>query len=414
MAPVKISMFETASYAFERAADWMGLDPEMRLLLKIPHREIRVDIPIRMDDGRLEAFVGYRIQHNGVRGPQKGGIRYHPDVDLNEVRAMAQLMTWKTALVNIPFGGAKGGITCDPSRLSKGELERLTRRFTSKISLVLGPYRDIPAPDMNTNAQVMAWIMDEYGRKHGYTPAVVTGKPVELGGSLGREQATGRGVALITRLACGTADIPAKGCRVVIQGFGNVGSFAAKFLQDAGSRIVGLSDVHGGVSGPDGFDVEAALAWVKEKGKLAGLPGTKPVSNEELLELECDVLIPAALGGVIHVGNSPKLKCRMIVEAANAPTTFQADAVLQERRIPVVPDILANAGGVTVSYFEWTQNLTQFFWDEERVNHELHRTLNRAHEDVAILAAQKKVSMRLAALAIGLDRVATAARLRGV
>jgi len=414
MPPVRISMFETASYAFDRAADWMGLDPEMRLLLRIPHREIRVDIPVRMDDGRLEAFVGYRIQHSGVRGPHKGGIRYHPDVDLNEVRAMAQLMTWKTALVNIPFGGAKGGVACDPSKLTQDELERLTRRFTSKISLALGPYRDIPAPDMNTNAQVMAWIMDEYGRKHGYTPAVVTGKPVELGGSLGREQATGRGVALISRLACASLGLPGKAGRVVIQGFGNVGSFAARYLSDLGFRIVGLSDLFGGVVCPDGIDVAGAAAWVKEKGRLACLPGTTAVTNEDLLEIECDVLVPAALGGVIHVGNAAKLKCKLIVEGANAPTTFQADAVLEERKIPVVPDILANAGGVTVSYFEWTQNLTQFFWDEERVNHELHRTLNRAFDDVHVFSVGKKVPMRLAAFAIGLDRVATAARLRGI
>jgi len=407
-------MFETANYYFDKAADFMGLDREMRILLKIPHREMRVEIPIRMDDGRLESFVGYRVQHNGVRGPQKGGIRYHPEVDLNEVRALAELMTWKTALVNIPFGGAKGGVTCDPSTMSRWELERLTRRFTSKIALILGPYRDIPAPDMNTNAQVMAWMMDEYGRKHGHTPAVVTGKPVELGGSKGREAATGRGVAMVIAEAAPRHEIALKGSRVVIQGFGNVGSFAARYLQEMGCRITALSDQFSGVVDEDGIDVAEALAHVQQHKRLEGLPGTKPVTNDALLLLECDILVPAAIGGVISSSNVDGVRCRMIVEAANAPTSARADEALERRGIPVVPDILANAGGVTVSYFEWTQNLTQFFWEEDKVNEELGRIMSRACREVSALATTRKIPMRQAAYVVAVDRVAAATRLRGV
>ncbi len=414
MPQAKMTMYETANLYVDKVADAMGLDREIRILLKIPHREIRVEIPIRMDDGRLESFVGYRVQHNGVRGPQKGGIRYHPHVDFDEVRALAELMTWKTALVNIPFGGAKGGVTCDPSKLSRLELERLTRRFTSKIALVLGPYRDIPAPDMNTNAQVMAWMMDEYGRKNGHTPAVVTGKPVELGGSKGREAATGRGVAIITAEAAKSRDIEIKGARVVIQGFGNVGSFAARFLHEMGCRIVGVSDQFGGISNRDGIDVPAALAWIQQHKRLDGLPGSTTITNDDLLLLECDILIPAAIGGVIATSNAGQLRCRMIVEAANAPTSYRADEILEKRGIPLVPDILANAGGVTVSYFEWTQNLTQFFWDEGKVNDELRTILLRAYQETAAVAATRRTTMRQAAYIVALDRVAAATRLRGI
>ena len=414
MPKAQMTMFETANYYFDKAADFMGLDREMRILLKIPHREIRVEIPIRMDDGHLESFVGYRVQHNGVRGPQKGGIRYHPEVDLNEVRALAELMTWKTALVHIPFGGAKGGVTCDPSKMSKWELERLTRRFTSKIALILGPYRDIPAPDMNTNAQVMAWMMDEYGRKHGHTPAVVTGKPVELGGSKGREQATGRGVAIVCEEAASHAGIPLAGARTVIQGFGNVGSFAALYLHEMGCRIIALSDQFGGISSPDGIDVPAAIQYIKQHKKLDGLPGTTAIKNDDMLLLPCDILIPAAIGGVINSSNAELLQCRMIVEAANAPTSARADTILERRQIPVVPDILANAGGVTVSYFEWTQNLTQFFWEEDKVNEELRKIMLRACRETAALASTRKIGMRQAAYVIAVDRVAGATRLRGI
>jgi len=414
MSRAKMTMFETANHYFDKAADWMGLDREMRILLKIPHREMRVEIPIRMDDGHLESFVGYRVQHNGVRGPQKGGIRYHPEVDLNEVRALAELMTWKTALVNIPFGGAKGGVTCDPSKMSKWELERLTRRFTSKIALIIGPYRDIPAPDMNTNAQVMAWMMDEYGRKHGHSPAVVTGKPVELGGSKGREQATGRGVAMICAEAAPEHCLTLRSARVVVQGFGNVGSFAARYLHEMGCRVIGLSDQFGGVLSRDGIDISEALAYIAQHRKLEGLPGTTSISNDDLLLTECDILVPAAVGGVISSSNAEALKCRLIVEAANAPTSARAGDILEKRQIPVVPDILANAGGVTVSYFEWTQNLTQFFWEEDKVNEELHKILIRAYREVSALARTRKIAMRQAAYVVSLDRVAAATRLRGI
>jgi len=414
MQTARMSMLETDNAYFLKAADFMGLDEESRLLLKAPFRIMLVDIPIRMDNGKLKSFLGYRVQHNGVRGPQKGGMRYHPQVDLDEVKALAELMTWKTALVNIPFGGAKGGVTCDPATMSAFELERLTRRFIGKISRILGPYRDIPAPDMGTNPQVMAWIMDEFGRKMGHSPAVVTGKPVELGGSKGRVEATGRGVSFITIRAAEQAGIPVKGARVVVQGFGNVGTYAASYLAEAGFRVIGLSDQFGGIVQPDGIDVKAALDWVAKNKKLEGLPGTRPIANDELLKLECDILIPAAIGGVISSNNAPALKCKMIVEAANAPTSARADEILEKRGITVVPDILANAGGVTVSYFEWTQNLTQFFWDEPKVNQELRRILLRAYEEVSALATSKKIPMRLAAFVIAVDRVATATRLRGV
>ncbi len=414
MRTARMSMLETDNAYFVKAADFMGLDEEMRILLKAPFRVILVEIPIRMDNGKLQSFLGYRVQHNGVRGPQKGGMRYHPQVDLDEVKALAELMTWKTALVNIPFGGAKGGVACDPATMSAYELERLTRRFIGKISRVLGPYRDIPAPDMGTNPQVMAWILDEYGRKMGHSPAVVTGKPVELGGSKGRVEATGRGVSFITIRAAEQHGIPVKGARAVIQGFGNVGTYAALYLAEAGFRIIGLSDQFGGVVQPDGIDVKAALDWVAKNKKLEGLAGTRPIANDELLKLECDILIPAAIGGVISSSNAPGLKCRMIVEAANAPTSARADEILEKRGIPVVPDILANAGGVTVSYFEWTQNLTQFFWEETKVNQELRRILLQAYEEVSMLATTKKIPMRLAAFVIAVDRVAAATRLRGI
>ena len=414
MQTARMSMLETDSAYFLKAADYMGLDEEMRLLLKSPFRIMLVDIPIRMDNGKLKAFLGYRVQHNGVRGPQKGGLRYHPQVDLDEVKALAELMTWKTALVNIPFGGAKGGVTCDPATMSIYELERLTRRFIGKISRILGPYRDIPAPDMGTNPQVMAWIMDEFGRKMGHSPAVVTGKPVELGGSKGRTEATGRGVSYIAIRAAEQHGIAVKGARVVIQGFGNVGTWAATCMAEAGFKIVGLSDQFGGVVQQDGIDVKAALDWVAKNKKLEGLAGTRAIANDDLLKTECDILVPAAIGGVISSDNAPHLKCRMIVEAANAPTSARADEILEKRGIPVVPDILANAGGVTVSYFEWTQNLTQFFWDEPKVNKELQRILLTAFDEVSDMASKKKIPMRLAAFVIAVDRVATATRLRGI
>ncbi len=404
---------EIVEYSFQRAADRLGLDSEMRTLLTLPFREVRVEIPVRMDDGSLRVFVGYRVHHNGVRGPAKGGIRYHPSTDLNEVRGLAAAMTWKTALVNIPFGGAKGGITVDPRGMSQGELQRLTRGYIRRLHHLLGPYRDVPAPDMNTNAQVMAWIFDEYSSHHGYTPACVTGKPLELGGSLGREAATGRGVFLVTEAFMKDLGMPLDGARVALQGFGNVGSFAARFFAEAGAKIVGVADVDGGVFNPQGLDLNALLDYARDKRTVKGFPGGQPISADDVLTLECDILVPAALQCVITKKNAERIRARIIAEGANLPTTPEADEILHRRGVHILPDILANAGGVTVSYFEWTQNLQQLFWDEDRVNTELHKILTRAYRQVADMAAKEKIPMRLAAYTIAVDRVARAEKLRG-
>ncbi|HEU4950348.1 MAG TPA: Glu/Leu/Phe/Val dehydrogenase dimerization domain-containing protein [Holophagaceae bacterium] len=409
-----INLFENVNRQFDEAADILGMAPEVRDVLKTPYREVAVALPIRMDDGTLKVFHGYRVQHNGVRGPQKGGIRFHPEVDLDDVRALASLMTWKTAVVNIPFGGAKGGIQCDPSKMSLHELESLTRRYTAKISMVLGPTRDIPAPDVNTNAQTMAWVMDEYGRKAGYQPACVTGKPIELGGSQGREAATGKGVAIITREACGALGLDLKGARVVLQGFGNVGSFTAKFLDEMGAKIVAVADHAGGVRNAAGLDVKALAAHVKaNKGTVAGFPGGEAFAKEEVFAQDCDILIPAALGGVLTKDTAPTVKAKLIVEGANAPTTTVADHIFQERGITVIPDILANAGGVTVSYFEWVQNLQQFFWDEAEVFAKEEKIMVQAFHDVHAKVKQHGCGYRTAAFVLALERVEKANLLRG-
>jgi len=394
------------------AAGEMGLEEEIQLLLRTPYRELIVQIPVRMDDGQLRMFHGYRVQHNAVRGPYKGGLRFHPEVDLNEVRSLAALMTWKTALVDIPFGGAKGGVTCDPTMMSRRELQALTRGLTQKIDMALGVYRDIPAPDVNTNPQVMAWIMDEYGKKHGYTPAIVTGKPVNLGGSLGREQATGRGTTIIAREACKAFGIELRGARVAIQGFGNVGSWAARFLHESGAKIVALSDVKGGIYDAAGLDVARVLEHVKASGSVVGMSKTTPIDNGELLTLDVDLLVPAALGGAITSENVADVKARMIVEAANSPVTPEADEVLRSRNIPVLPDILVNAGGVTVSYFEWTQNLQQVRWELDRVNGELEKKMVAAWKQVHHVHAERRLPLRIAAYIVALDRVAEATRQR--
>jgi glutamate dehydrogenase (NAD(P)+) len=407
------SDFQIASEQFDIAAETMGLDEESRVLLKTPFREMRVDVPIRTDDGAGAVFIGYRVQHNGARGPYKGGIRYHPEVDLYEIRALAALMTWKTALLDIPFGGAKGGIACVPWEMSENELERLTRKFISRISIILGPNRDIPAPDMYTNPQTMAWIMDAYGRKYGYTPACVTGKPVELGGSRGRESATGRGTILILQEAARHRDVEVAGSTAVIQGFGNVGSYAARDFHALGGRVVAVSDIHGGIHDPDGLDVPALLAHSGAGKPVTTFDGGRGVTNEELLTLPCDFLIPAALGGVINRNNADAIQARFVIEAANAPTTPHADLKLGERGICVVPDILVNGGGVTVSYFEWVQNLQQFFWDEDQVDRELTKRMRGAWNAVIDMQRQRDIDLRRAAYIIAIDRVARAERLRG-
>ncbi len=406
--------FAAVTYFFERAADHIGLGDDMREILRSSYREISVQVPVRMDDGNIVVFMGYRVQHNGARGPYKGGIRYHSTADLNEVRALAALMTWKTALVDLPFGGAKGGIQCEPHLMSQSELQRMTRRFMLAISYVLGVNRDIPAPDLNTNAQTMAWMMDAYGQRYGYTPGIVTGKPVELGGSFGRDAATGRGVVIVAEQASRYLDRPLGGASVAIQGFGNVGSWTARLIGEHGCKVVAVSDVRGGIYAPGGLDIRKVMTHVQETGSVLDCAGTEPVSNEDLLLLDVDWLIPAALGGVISGRNADKIKAKVVVEAANHPVTPEADAILADHGVVVLPDIMANSGGVTVSYFEWTQNIQQYRWEEDRVNNELRRIMTKMFDDVAgFMEQHEKASWREAAFALGVERVAHAVQLRG-
>ncbi len=404
---------EAVNLYFDEASGLIDLDDEMADVLKSSYREIAVQVPVRLDAGGLLVVRGYRVQHNGARGPYKGGIRYHPTADLNEVRALAALMTWKTSLLEIPFGGAKGGIEVDPIPLSQHELERMTRRFTLAISHVLGVYRDICAPDVNTNAQVMAWMMDAYSGKEGYTPAIVTGKPLDFGGAPGREAATGRGCVYVLDAATKHWGIDLSSMRVVLQGFGNVGSWAALELADRGVKVIGASDMYGGVYREEGLDVHGLVALKREGRAIKEIEEGESITNEELLELDCDVLIPAALGEVIRADNAPRIHAQIVVEAANYPITPDADKILNNRGIRVIPDVLANGGGVTGSYFEWTQNIQQFTWKESRFNEELEDKLTCAFESVAGFADYHDCSMRAASYAIGIRRVAHAARLRG-
>jgi glutamate dehydrogenase (NAD(P)+) len=412
--PHETNPFAAVTYFFEQAADYIQLEEDMREILRTSYREMSVQVPVRMDDGDVCVFNGYRVQHNGARGPYKGGIRFHSSADLDEVRALAALMTWKTALVDLPFGGAKGGVQCEPHLMSQHELQQLTRRFTLMISYILGVNRDIPAPDLNTNAQTMAWIMDAYGQRHGYTPAIVTGKPIELGGSLGREAATGRGVVIITEQAAQFFGTPLEGASVAIQGFGNVGSWTARLLEPTGCRVVAVSDVRGGIYQESGLDIDAVMRHQAETGSVVDAPGTERVSNDDLLLLAVDWLIPAALGGVIHARNADKVQAHAIVEAANHPVTPEADASLTDRGVQIMPDIMANSGGVTVSYFEWTQNIQQYRWEEERVNTELTKIMCKMFGDVcSFKESHQKATFREAAFALGVQRVAQAVRLRG-
>ncbi|HRJ78218.1 MAG TPA: Glu/Leu/Phe/Val dehydrogenase dimerization domain-containing protein [Planctomycetota bacterium] len=389
------------------------MDPQLRSILKTPFREVTVAVPVRMDSGKIHVYAGYRVQHNGARGPWKGGIRYHPEVDLDEVRALASLMTWKTALLDVPFGGAKGGVSCDPMNMSQIELERLTRKFTARISIVLGPQRDVPAPDMGTDGKVMSWMMDEYSSRRGYAPAVVTGKPLSLGGSKGRLAATGRGVVTIADSYYSAIGESIKGKTCAVQGYGNVGSFTAKFWSERGGKVVAITDVKGGVYNKAGLDIAALEKFFAEKRTVAGFPGAEPMNNQDLFGLEVDCLIPAALGDVITSSNANNIKAKLVVEGANHPTQPDADEDLHERGIVVIPDILANAGGVTVSYFEWTQNLTSFYWDEDKVNKELEIKMRRAFLDVHELARKEKCSYRTAAFMLAIRRVAEAEEQRG-
>jgi glutamate dehydrogenase (NAD(P)+) len=400
---------------FDAAADLAQLDAAQRRLLRGPFRSVSVDVPVRMDDGGIEVFRGYRIQHSGVRGPCKGGIRFHPEADQEEVLGLATTMTWKTALADVPFGGAKGGVQVDPRKLSTRELEALTRTFTGRISLMLGPYRDVPAPDMGTNQQVMAWLLDEYSKRNGYTPAVVTGKPIALGGSLGREEATAQGVVYVMEAYAADQQLPVRDSRVVIQGFGNVGAHTARLLHERGARVIAVTDVDGGLHNDRGLDIPGLFDHgYRRRLPVGEFPGGDRITNRQLWRIPCDWLIPAALGGVIcKEDNVHDLDCRVVVEAANAPTTPIADKELDARGITVLPDFLANAGGVIVSYFEWVQNLQQHPWTLERVNEELHRKITHSYRMVRDLRAQSHASWRTAAYAIALQRVAEAERLRG-
>jgi glutamate dehydrogenase (NAD(P)+) len=407
--------FDIARQQLAIVADKLNLDARVHEMLRYPKRELTVHFPVKMDDGTVQMFTGYRVHHNLSRGPAKGGIRYHPDTDIDEVRALAFWMTVKCAVVNIPFGGAKGGVVCDPTKLSLHELEGLTRRYTSEISILLGPEKDIPAPDMGTNAQVMAWVLDTYSQQIGHTvPAVVTGKPISVGGSEGRVDATGRGVVTVAReiLLADSKQLP--DARVAVQGYGNVGSAAASLFYRAGARIVALSDVKGGIYNPRGIDIWKVNAHQKATGSVVGYAEAETITNEELLAADCDVLVPAALQNQITARNAAQIRARYIVEGANGPTTPQADVILRDRGITVVPDVLANAGGVTVSYFEWVQSLQSFFWTESEVNAKLEQILVRAFSQVREAAKRHQCDLRTAAYIVGVSRVAEAVQVQGI
>ncbi|MBE3597390.1 MAG: Glu/Leu/Phe/Val dehydrogenase [Limnochordaceae bacterium] len=412
----KGSPLEMALEQLEKAAALAGIDEGLVKILKTPKRSLTVSVPVRMDDGRIEVFTGYRVQHNLARGPAKGGIRYHPGVTLEEVTALAMWMTWKCAVMNLPFGGGKGGVICDPRTLSPRELEQLTRRYTAEISVIIGPDRDIPAPDVYTNPQVMAWIMDTYSMQQGRpVPAVVTGKPIAVGGSLGREQATGRGCAIAVEEAARRIGLPLEGARVAIQGFGNVGRYSALSLEEMGARIVAVSDSSGTIRNPAGLPVRELVAYKRQHGHVMGFPGAEAAGGPDRVLVEpCDVLVPAALEEAITAENAGDVQARLIAEGANGPITPEADAILARRGITVVPDILANAGGVTVSYFEWIQGLQEFFWPEEQVEQELSRRMRQSFADVWETARRYGTDLRTGAMVLAIQRVAEATRLRGV
>jgi glutamate dehydrogenase (NAD(P)+) len=409
------NIWAVAQQQFDEAAEKLDLDAGLRRVLRVPKRELTVNFPVTMDDGHVEVFTGYRVQHNLSRGPAKGGIRYHQDVTLDEVRALAMWMTWKCSVVNIPYGGGKGGVIVDPKGLSMRELEGLTRRFATEISPLIGPDRDIPAPDVNTNAQTMAWIMDTYSMHNGYTiSGVVTGKPIAVGGSLGRNEATARGTVFTLLQASKVLNLPLEGAKVVIQGFGNAGSIACQLVCAEGATVVAVSDSSGGIYNPQGLDPSTLNSWKAEHGTVVGFPGADDVSNEELLTLPCDILIPAALENQINARIAEKVQAKVVAEAANGPTTPDADDVLYDRGIFLIPDILCNAGGVTVSYFEWVQDMQSFFWTESRINESLKEIMDRAFEAVYQMSELHEVHMRTAAYMLAVSRVAEATTLRGL
>jgi glutamate dehydrogenase (NAD(P)+) len=413
--PESGSALESAMRQLEDAASVMELDAGVLEVLKYPRRALEVSIPVRMDSGRIQVFTGYRVHHNTSRGPSKGGIRYHPGVTLDEVKALAMWMTWKCALVNIPYGGAKGGVVVDPGSLSKGELQRLTRRYASELLPFIGPERDIPAPDLGTDEQVMAWIMDTYSTREGFSvPGVVTGKPLAIGGSAGRAMATSRGVMYITLATLKHLGMAVEDARVVVQGFGNVGGGTVQLLSEVGCVVVGVSDVKGGVFNPTGLSYDGLVAHHRKAGTVVGFEGGETVTNQELLELPCDVLVPAALEGQLTSANADRVKASVIVEAANGPTTPEGDEIFEDRGVRVVPDILANSGGVTVSYFEWVQDLQAFYWTEDEVNDRLRRIMEQSYVDVINTAEDRKITMRTAATILGVQRVAEAHVTRGL
>ncbi|HTS25699.1 MAG TPA: Glu/Leu/Phe/Val dehydrogenase [Bryobacteraceae bacterium] len=407
--------YEVALENFDLAANALDLDNNVRAMIKYPERELKVSVPVRMDSGKIVRFEGYRVQHSTQRGPAKGGIRFHPNVTIDEVRALATWMTWKCAVVNIPYGGGKGGVTCNPKQMSQTELERLTRRYASSILPIIGPEKDIPAPDVYTTPQIMAWIMDTYSMNKGYpVTGVVTGKPVDLGGSLGRNEATGRGVFYTIRSSCRNLAIPLEGARTVVQGFGNAGSIAATLMCQAGAKVIAVSDTRGCIFNPRGLDIPAVVVFKNRTGSVVGFPGSEKITPEELIAMECEVLIPAALENSITAENAHTVRARIVAEAANGPVTPEADRVFDQNAIFLIPDILCNAGGVTVSYFEWVQDENHLFWDENDVNAKLEKIMVRSFNDVFNIHVDRKVNMRLAANMLGVGRVAEAAKVRGL
>jgi glutamate dehydrogenase (NAD(P)+) len=400
---------------FDRAAKLLDLNPDLYAVMRVPNRELKVYIPVRMDSGRIQVFEGFRVQHNFARGPAKGGIRYAPDVTIEEVRALAAWMTWKCAVVNVPFGGAKGGVICDPWQMSQGELERMTRRYASELIDIIGPEKDVPAPDMNTNEQTMAWIMDTYSMHARHTvTAVVTGKPIDLGGSRGRREATGRGVLFVVNEAMKKFKMTPPSTRVVVQGSGNVGGIGAQLMHEAGYKVVAISDMHGGIYNPAGIDIPAAMEHLRATRSFEDYPNAERVSNSELLEIECDVLVPAATENQITSKNAERINCKVLAEGANGPTTAAADEILQRKGIFVIPDILANAGGVTVSYFEWVQDRMGYFWKEDVVNERLQDVMVASFNELVKFAEKHNVDTRTAAYMLAIDRVAYDTRMRGI
>ena len=411
----QVNPYHMAVQQFELAAEKLGLSEDMREILRRPKRELIVNFPVRLDNGHIKTFIGYRVQHNVSRGPAKGGIRYSPAVTLDEVKALAMWMTWKCAVVGIPYGGAKGGVICDPKSMNTAELERMTRRYTSEIAIMIGPHSDIPAPDVNTNAQVMAWIMDTYSMHEGFSvPAVVTGKPLSIGGSEGRNEATATGVLFVTRQAAKRIDMPLRGARVSIQGYGNAGATAARLFHNEGCKIIAVSDTRGGIYSESGLDPATVVRHKQERGSVVGFPRAQTLHVQDVLEVPCDILIPAATEGVITVANAEKVQARIVAEAANGPTTPEADAILFKRGILVIPDILANAGGVTVSYFEWVQDLQSFFWGVEEITQRLEVIMNRSFTAVVEKADHYHCDLRLAANMLAIACVAEATQMRGI